>query len=49
MNANMQRLHALGQSLWIDNITRKMLGDDTLRGYIADFSITRLDLEPDHF
>ena len=29
MNANTQALHALGQSLWLDNITRTMLDDGT--------------------
>jgi hypothetical protein len=29
MNANTGKLHALGQSLWLDNITRRMLDDGT--------------------
>lgn len=49
MNTNMQKLHGLGQSLWVDNITRKMLGDDTLKGYIADLSITGLTSNPTIF
>ncbi len=32
MNANTQALHDLGQSLWIDNITRDMLADGTMAG-----------------
>ena len=36
MNPNTQTLHTLGQSLWIDNITREMLSDGTLDRYIAD-------------
>ena len=40
MNANLQKLHALGQSLWLDNITREMLGDGTMASYIAEFSVT---------
>ena len=49
MNANMQRLHALGQSLWLDNITREMLGDGTLERYIAELSITGLTSNPTIF
>ena len=33
-----QQLHDLGQSLWVDNITRQMLGDDTLQGYIDELN-----------
>ena len=29
-----QLLHNLGQSLWLDNITRDMLNSGTLKGYI---------------
>ena len=49
MNANTQQLHALGQSLWIDNITRQMLDDQTLARYIAEFSITGLTSNPTIF
>jgi hypothetical protein len=35
MNANTRKLQALGQSLWLDNITRQMLDDGTLARYIA--------------
>lgn len=49
MNANLKQLHDLGQSLWIDNITRKMLGDDTLKGYIDELSITGLTSNPTIF
>jgi len=31
-----QRPHELGQSLWLDNITRRLLTDGTLRGYIRE-------------
>ena len=41
MNANTAKLQQLGQSLWIDNITRQMLDDNTLAGYIHQFSIIR--------
>ncbi len=49
MNANTQKLHALGQSLWIDNITRTMLDDGTLARYIAELSITGLTSNPTIF
>ena len=41
-----QQLHALGQSLWLDNITREMLVNGTLRRYIDDFEITGLTSNP---
>jgi len=44
-----QQLHALGQSLWLDNITREMLVDGTLRRYIDDFEITGLTSNPTIF
>lgn len=39
-------LHALGQSLWLDNITRGMLDDGTLARYIRDLSVTGLTSNP---
>ena len=44
-----QQLHDLGQSLWLDNITREILSDGTLRRYIRDFSITGLTSNPTIF
>ncbi len=44
-----QQLHELGQSLWVDNITRKMLGEGTLKGYIDDLSVTGLTSNPSIF
>jgi transaldolase len=44
-----QELHELGQSLWLDNITRAMLGDGTLEGYINDLSVTGLTSNPTIF
>jgi transaldolase len=44
-----QQLHELGQSLWLDNITREMLGDGTLRRYIDELSITGLTSNPTIF
>ena len=49
MNAHTKQLHDLGQSLWIDNITRDMLADGTLARYIADYSITGLTSNPTIF
>src|SRR5262245_44573240 len=42
-------LHELGQSLWLDNITRELLNSDTLQGYINDFSVTGLTSNPTLF
>ncbi len=49
MNPNLQKLHALGQSLWLDNITREMLGDGTMARYIAEYSVTGLTSNPTIF
>jgi transaldolase len=42
-------LHDLGQSLWLDNITRNLLTAGTLRRYIREFSITGLTSNPTIF
>jgi len=42
-------LHALGQSLWLDNITREILDDGTLRRYIEELSVTGLTSNPTIF
>ena len=42
-------LQDLGQSLWLDNITREILDDGTLRRYIDEFSITGLTSNPTIF
>jgi transaldolase len=44
-----QELHALGQSLWLDNITREILDNGTLRRYINEFSVTGLTSNPTIF
>lgn len=44
-----KKLHDLGQSLWLDNITRDMLDDGTLRRYIEELSITGLTSNPTIF
>jgi len=48
MNAT-QQLHDLGQSLWLDNITRGLLTSGTLRRYISDYSVTGLTSNPTIF
>ncbi|MGO9483990.1 MAG: transaldolase [Rhodomicrobium sp.] len=48
MNAT-QKLHDLGQSLWLDNITRNMLTAGTLSRYIAELSVTGLTSNPTIF
>ena len=44
-----QQLHDLGQSLWLDNITRGLLESGTLRRYIDELSITGLTSNPSIF
>jgi transaldolase len=44
-----QQLHALGQSLWLDNITRDLLDNGTLKRYIDDLSVTGLTSNPTIF
>ena len=44
-----QKLHKLGQSLWLDNITRNMVTTGTLRGYVNELSITGLTSNPTIF
>jgi transaldolase len=39
-------LHERGQSLWLDNITRSMLDDGTIRRYIDSYSVTGLTSNP---
>ena len=45
MNAPAQ-LHGIGQSLWLDNITRDLLDGGTLARYIAELSVTGLTSNP---
>ncbi len=44
-----QRLHELGQSLWLDNITRGLLTSGTLARYIGELSVTGLTSNPTIF
>ena len=44
-----KKLHELGQSLWLDNITRGLLVSGTLHRYIQEFSVTGLTSNPTIF
>jgi transaldolase len=44
-----QQLHALGQSLWLDNITRTLLTSGTLGRYISELAVTGLTSNPTIF
>ena len=48
MNATTE-LHTLGQSLWLDNITRDLLNSGTLHRYISDYAVTGLTSNPTIF
>jgi transaldolase len=48
MNPN-KMLHDLGQSLWLDNITRELLNSGTLQRYIDELSVTGLTSNPTIF
>jgi transaldolase len=43
------KLHDIGQSLWLDDITRELLDSGTLERYIKDFSVTGLTSNPSIF
>jgi transaldolase len=49
MNDRTKKLHDIGQSLWVDNITRTMLDDGTLERYIDEFNVTGLTSNPTIF
>jgi transaldolase len=44
-----RKLHDMGQSLWLDNITRDLLESGTLQRYIAEFDVTGLTSNPTIF
>jgi transaldolase len=44
-----QKLHELGQSIWLDNITRDLLSSGTLKRYIDELSLTGLTSNPTIF
>ncbi len=46
---NTQQLHEMGQSLWLDNITRALLTSGTLSRYISELAVTGLTSNPTIF
>src|SRR5579862_2873352 len=44
-----KQLHDLGQSLWLDNITRDLLNSGRLKSYIDELSVTGLTSNPTIF
>ena len=44
-----ERLHREGQSLWLDNITRKMLDSGQIARYVEQYSVTGLTSNPSIF
>jgi transaldolase len=44
-----QQLHNLGQSIWLDNITRDLLNNGTLERYIVELAVTGLTSNPTIF
>jgi transaldolase len=44
-----QQLHDLGQSIWLDNITRDLLTSGALQRYVDEFSVTGLTSNPSIF
>ena len=46
MNSATQQLRARGQSLWLDFITRALIGNGTLRRYIGELGVTGLTSNP---
>ena len=44
-----KKLYDLGQSLWLDNITRKLLNSGLLQNYINELSVTGLTSNPTIF
>ena len=49
MNQHTRQLHELGQSLWLDQISRTLLRSGTLQRYINEFSLTGLTSNPTIF
>ncbi len=49
INPNTRALHDAGQSLWIDNITRELLDNGTIKRYIDELSVTGLTSNPTIF
>jgi len=49
MNLNTKKLYQQGVSIWLDNITRKMLDNGVLQQYITELSVTGLTSNPSIF
>jgi transaldolase len=49
MNQNTLKLHRAGVSLWLDNITRKMINEGVLQRYISEYTVTGLTSNPSIF
>jgi transaldolase len=49
MNPTTQKLHGIGQSIWLDNITHRLLASGTLLSYIQELSVTGLTSNPTIF
>ena len=49
MNIRTKQLHDLGHSIWLDNITRRMLDEGTIKYYIDELSVTGLTSNPSIF
>lgn len=49
MSDSTRKLHAIGQRLWLDNITRELLDNGTLNHYIDTLNVTGLTSNPTIF
>jgi transaldolase len=49
MNRTTGKLHEIGQSIWLDNITHRLLASGTLLSYIRELSVTGLTSNPTIF
>jgi len=49
MNRTTAKLHEYGQSIWLDNITHRLLASGTLLSYIRELSVTGLTSNPTIF
>jgi len=48
MNRTTEKLHQFGQSLWLDNITHRLLASGALLSYIQELSNHWSHVEPNH-
>ena len=49
MNRTTEKLQAIGQSIWLDNITHRLLASGTLLSYIRELTVTGLTSNPTIF